>query len=66
MPWVDEDKCTGCGVCEITCPRGVRRDLPESAEERIRKVLEKMGEMLQKCENLRKGQFYRELRVSAP
>ncbi len=66
MPWIDEDKCTGCGVCEITCLGGVRRDLPESAEERIRKVLEKMEGMLQKCENLRKRQFYRELRVSVP
>ena len=32
------------------CPGGVRRDLPESAEERIRKVLVKMDEMLKKCE----------------
>lgn len=36
------------------CPGGVRRDLPEHAEERIRRVLEKMEEMLQKCENFEK------------
>jgi len=33
------------------CPGGVRRDLPESAEERIRKVLKKIEEMLQKSEH---------------
>ncbi|MCK4492158.1 MAG: NADH-quinone oxidoreductase subunit D, partial [Candidatus Altiarchaeales archaeon] len=36
------------------CPGGVRRDLPESAEGRIRKVLGKMDEMLKKCENFEK------------
>jgi len=33
------------------CPGGVRRDLPDSAEGRIRKVMIKMEEMLQRCEN---------------
>ncbi len=33
------------------CPGGVRRDLPEGAENRIRKVMIKMREMLRKSEN---------------
>jgi NAD-dependent dihydropyrimidine dehydrogenase PreA subunit len=22
MPWVDKDKCTGCGICIEECPVG--------------------------------------------
>ncbi len=22
MPWIDKDKCTGCGICINTCPVG--------------------------------------------
>lgn len=31
LPAVDEARCTGCGLCEIACPRGVIRVLPIEA-----------------------------------
>ena len=30
LPVVDEDKCTGCGVCVLTCPRGILALVPKS------------------------------------
>ncbi len=32
LPIVDEEKCTGCGVCRDTCPRGVFRLIPYDYE----------------------------------
>ena len=30
LPIVDEEKCTGCGACRDTCPRGVFRLIPNN------------------------------------
>lgn len=32
LPMVDESKCTACGVCVITCPRGIMTLIPQSQE----------------------------------
>lgn len=29
LPQVDEDKCTGCGLCRDACPRGIIRLIPK-------------------------------------
>ncbi|WP_324668718.1 RnfABCDGE type electron transport complex subunit B [Geochorda subterranea] len=31
LPVVDEERCTGCGLCELVCPRGVIRVMPLAA-----------------------------------
>ena len=30
LPEVDEDKCTACGICVSTCPRGIMTIIPKS------------------------------------
>ncbi|MBN2073883.1 MAG: 4Fe-4S binding protein [Actinobacteria bacterium] len=32
MPWVDRDKCTGCGTCVDNCPVGTILIIGEAAE----------------------------------
>ncbi|MFH1008564.1 MAG: 4Fe-4S binding protein, partial [Candidatus Latescibacterota bacterium] len=32
LPHVDEEKCTGCGICIQTCPRGIMALIPKTQE----------------------------------
>jgi electron transport complex protein RnfB len=32
LPKVDDDKCTGCGMCVKACPRGIMDMIPKSAQ----------------------------------
>jgi ferredoxin len=32
LPVVDEDKCTACGICVLTCPRDIMTLIPQEQE----------------------------------
>ena len=32
LPVVDEEKCTACGICVITCPRGIMALIPQTQD----------------------------------